>query len=412
MQRVKFIRETVSQLLGAAWVAVLLFLVLCFTAWRPLAPGTFAALALAGLLIAWVFERPRLRLVLQGQRLLLGSAVLTVLAICADGWALGLLHPERASLALPAQLGLLLCIAPIAVLLSDPRRMRATVAVFAALAVVHIAVLPMESITGQPFFTWGEDLYPRQSGPLAFQARGLAWQVVYFPGLLMSTFYLAAGLLGEERPGGWTFGPRSWLAASLVWAAALACLQSRSALAGALAASALGLFAFARARSAHVWLALAAVVAGGAALFWFLFSENKSGGGLRAAYVALYFRRALDPEWVWTGRGYTIDADPDMQVPGQQYLVHSHNDFAQVFFTWGLPALLAYLCFWAALVRMAWRSWRAGRYWPTLALVACAPSFLTDLGLHHLQKAAFLAVLAGMAAARAAGEPVPAPLRP
>jgi hypothetical protein len=396
------LREWVAQALGAAWLAVFLFLALRFATVRPLAPAAFAAMALGGMAYAAVFERERLRLVLVEQRLLLGAALLTVAAILAAGALLAWRMPERPSLPLPAQLGMLLCIAPLAVMLGNRRRLQAMVLLFAALSAAHLFALPFEAVTGEPVFGWGEALYPRDLGPLHFQARGMAWQIVYFPGVYMALFYFAAGGLGEERLfGRWTFGPRSWLAVSLAWTAAVACLQSRSALAGALAASLLGLVAFGHVRRPRLWIAAGAIALAGLALFAWLFSENKSSGSLRWAYLALYVQRSFDPAWLLTGRGYTHSADPEMQVPGLQFVVHSHNDFAQVFFTWGLPVLLAYGFFWFALMRLAWRSWQASRYWPALALVACAPSFLTDLGLHHHEKTAMLAIFAGMAIALA-----------
>ncbi|MES3004036.1 MAG: O-antigen ligase family protein [Pseudomonadota bacterium] len=408
MQNTSSARERLCTALAVAWLAVFLFLALFFSSARPAPPPSFWVLALVGMLQGWVFQRDQLFAVLRSQWLLLGCALLTVLALFGSGAWLTLTRPAHFTMPLPPHIGMLLCIAPMAVMLSRRRGLQVTALVLAAVVLVHLVALPWEALSGEVFVAGAEALYPRDMPPLHFQAHGLAWQVYYFPGLMMASFYLAAGVIGEERQfGPWRFSARSWLAASLVWAAAIACLQSRSALAGALASTLLGAVALAHTRRPRLWLGLLAVGVVGAMVFAYLFSANKSSGALRAAYVALYFRHGFDAEWLWTGRGYTIFPALDMQVPGLQYLDHSHNDFAQVLFTWGIPGLAAYLAFWAALLRLVWQSWRQGRHWPALALLACAPSFYTDLGLHFHEKVSFLVVLAAMAVACA----TPPPLR-
>ncbi len=144
-----------------------------------------------------------------------------------------------------------------------------------------------------------------------------------------------------------------------------------------------------------------------AAIYWQLFAENKSGADLRIAYFKLYVREALDWRWIATGRSYYLDPDLRMMVPGMQMLQHSHNDIAQIVFSWGLPGLLAYLAFWVALVRLVYTRFVAqGEYWPACALVALFPNMVTDLGFQHYEKAAFLVLLAAMCMA-CAGRPRP-----
>jgi hypothetical protein len=384
-------------MLALAWLGIaVVLLVTSATAAFP-RENAFLGLALAGWLYCATFERATLRELWREHRLPIASAALVVASMFATGWVLQATKPGRLYFPQPAQTGLLLCIAPLAVLLRRPLHLRIVTAALAALTLWHLLALPVEAMTGHKWSWHVPDLLPRPLGPLNYQASGLAWQAYYFPGLYLGAFYLAAGAIGEERVfGGPRFTPRTWLVASLAWALAVACVQSRSALAGALAASLLGFVAFGQRRNARWWLVVATVSLAGAALFWYLFSENKSGPGLRWVYLVEYLKRSFDAGWVWTGRGYTIHPDPSIQVPGWQYLHHSHNDIAQVFFAWGLPTLILYLLFWFALARLALRAWRQARYWPVLSLVAVGPNLLTDLGFHHFEKVAFIALLAGM----------------
>lgn len=394
--------RAVVRAIAVTWLAVFLFFILCFGSVRQLQPGAFAGLALSGLLYCAFFDRKEYFAMVRSQGLLLFAALLVVVAISVAGWMLHLRVPDRLGPPLPAQIGLLLCLTPLAVILKDRKRLQIATVVFAGISLLHAFALPIEAMTGVMLDAQGEDLLPRNLGPLQYQARGLAWQVYYFPGVFLSLFYLAAGAVGEEGVfGDWQMGPRTWLFGSIVWTAAVACLQSRSAFAGALAASVLGWLMVARARAAYLWLVGVGVVTVGLALFWYMFAENKSSPGLRIAYLALYLQRSFDVEWLWTGRGYTEWPDPTMLVPGYQHLHHSHNDLVQVFFTWGLPSLLAYLLFWLALLRLVARFWRQGRHWPVLTLVAVGPSLTTDLGLHNVEKTASIALLAAMCMALA-----------
>ena len=396
-----FIHWLAVRAIPMAWLMVLLFLMLFFGSVRQLHANAYTALAVAGLLYCLFFERNQWRALVGEHRALLTAAVLVVLLIAASEAALLWRLPQRRVTPLPSQVGLLLCIAPLAVILRDRTRLRALAAVLVALSLYHVVTLPLEAITGTVFHTQTEALFPREMGPLNYQAHGLAWQVYYFPGLLLGLFFLASGLVVEEGVvRRWTVRPGAWLAAGIAWTAAIACIQSRSALAGTAAATALGYVALSGNRRAlRTWLVLGALAILGVALYLYLFVDNKSSFGLRWEFMKLFWRHGWDAEWLWTGRGYRIDPDPEMQLPGLQTLLHSHNDIIQVFFTWGVPVLVAYVALWALVVRLAVRFWRDGRYWPVLALVAVGPSFLTDLGLHNVEKASFLAVLAGMAMA-------------
>jgi hypothetical protein len=144
------------------------------------------------------------------------------------------------------------------------------------------------------------------------------------------------------------------------------------------------------------WLLLIACV-GATAIYYVYMSETKTGAGLRLAYMKFYLREALDWHWLATGRAYPGFIESPALVRGQAPLTHSHNDLVQVFFSWGLPGLLAYLAFWAGLLRLIYTRFAVrGEYWPALALVAVVPNMITDLGFHFFEKASFLVILAAM----------------
>ena len=110
------------------------------------------------------------------------------------------------------------------------------------------------------------------------------------------------------------------------------------------------------------------------------------------AYLRLYLSKSLEWDWLATGRGFYYD--PQLVAPGWQPLDHSHNDFVQVLYSWGLVTLVAYLAFWAALLRLIYSSFLVHKeYWPLAALVVVLPSMHTDLGLHHFEKTMLLVIL-------------------
>ncbi|MDB5870977.1 MAG: hypothetical protein JWQ07_419 [Ramlibacter sp.] len=387
----------IDRFIPGFWLAVFVALGVTLASPMPAQPGAYPLLAFAGLLYCGAFQRESLLHLLRRHRLIFGSLLLMIAAIVVSELAALARDAGRAAAPLPAQVGLLLCLAPFAVLLQDSRRMRFVTGVFVALCLWHLVAMPVEAVSGAKVSWHGIDLLPRHLGPLNYQASGLAWQAYYFPGLFMPLFYLAAGAILERQVWGrWEFNPRTWLVASVLWLLPVACVQSRSAFAGALAATLVGLLAARKRRDARFWLAIGAVALVGVAVFWYLFSDNKSGPGLRWAYFKLFIAESLRWPWTLVGRGYTIYPDPQMQVPGLQFLQHSHNDIAQVLFTWGVPTALAYLAFWAGLLQLIYkRFWKQGEYWPALALIAAAPNMVTDLGFHHYEKAVFMVLLAG-----------------
>jgi hypothetical protein len=330
-----------------------------------------------------------------------------VLAIVLAEGSLAVRGLRRSPGPLPAQVGMLLCLAPLALFLQSRWLVRASVLLFAGFCLWHLIALPVEAVEGTRLGWHDMPLHQRHWGPFEYQAAGLAWQVYFFTGLYLAMFYLALGPATEE--GLWprlVIPPFVQFLLGLLWLAVISGLQSRSAFAGVLAATLAGGIASMGGRSRRPWLAIALAGVAGAILYWLLFNENKSPPGLRWAYLQLFVQRSLEWPWVLTGRSYSVVPDGGMAVPGLEFLPHSHNDLAQVLFFWGLPVLLVYLLTWGALLRLAWTGfWRHGRRWPVLAFVAVLPSMMTDLGFHHYEKAAFMVVLGGLCMALAGPRP-------
>jgi hypothetical protein len=273
--------------------------------------------------------------------------------------------------------------------------MRAVVGLFCAISVWHLFAMPIEAVLGAKLSWHPSQLLPRVAGPLNYQASGLAWQAPFFPGLFLPLFYLAWGPVYEKRVFPGLALPRAtMLALPLLWLIPVAGVQSRSAFAGAMAAALLALITSRRTRQMRTWVAAGLLAAFAAGIYWYLFAENKTGAELRIAYFKLYLRESLDWRWLATGRSMYVETGPGMKVPGMTPLHHSHNDMVQIFYSWGLPGLLAYLSLWVALLKRVYsRFWVNGEYWPACALVALFPSMVTDVGFQHYEKAAFLVLL-------------------
>ena len=398
----------IARSFATPWLTAFLFLAFKGATVAP--PSNAALFTLAASGGAWllVFERAQARQLWDEHRAML-LAVLLLAAAILFSEAVGKLRGAAPAHPLPPQAALLLCLPPLALLLRDERTLRAVVLVFAAVCAWHLVAMPLEAVTGLKASWHPIELLPREAGPFHYQASGLAWQAYYFPGLFLPLFYLAWGPVFERRVfAGWPLSRRAMLALPLVWLVPALSVQSRSAFAGALAAALLAIVGASRTRRARTWFALAVLALLGAAVFWLLFAENKSGAELRVAYFKHYMRAAMDWQWLATGRSYYLDPDLRMMVPGMQMLQHSHNDIAQIFYSWGLPGLAAYVAFWVALVRLVWARFVArGEWWPACALVALFPNMVTDLGFQHYEKAAFLVLLAALCLA-CAGRPRPA----
>jgi hypothetical protein len=388
---------TVARTFAAAWLAGFLYLALHGT--TVLAPNNIGLWGLAASGSAWfaVFGRDRIAPLAREHTGLLAAVLLLAVAILVSEMA-GRWRGEAPAHPLPPQAGLLLCLPPLALLLTEQANLRAVVLVFAAFCLYHFVAMPLEATTGVKVSWHRIELLPRDAGPLHYQASGLAWQAYYFPGLFLPLFWLAWGPLYEQRVlPRWPHSRATMLALPLLWLIPAASVQSRSAFAGQLAAALLAIVGSSRTRRLRTWLAIGLLGALAAAVYWELFAQNKSGADLRIAYFNHYMRAALDWHWLATGRSFYLDPDLRMMVPGMQMLQHSHNDIAQIFYSWGLPGLATYIAFWVVLVRLVvTRFVRHGTYWPACALVALFPNMVTDLGFQHYEKAAFLVLLAAL----------------
>lgn len=377
-----------------SWVAA--FLALCSYGtsldawlWKPL-------LILAGAGWSWILATraaPSLQLWRNDWLLALGSVMLAGVICVSDraSLAAGLVpaHP------LPPQPALLLCLVPLAAMLHNAPLQRTLVGVFAVFCAWHFVSMPLEAVTGLKISWHAAAPLPRDAGPLHFQASGLAAHATVFAGFFLPLFYLAWGPADEmrrEREG--RLLTRLWRALPLVWVLVAMCVQSRSALAGAVAAALIAWTFDGRTPSRRTFVAAAAVALGAVLAYFALFASNKSGGDLRAAYAAFYLRAAFDGPALVFGHGLQVPAPPHLTVPGLQPLGHSHNDLVQVLYSWGLLSLAAYVAFLFALGRLVWNRALSGSVWPLCAAVALLPSLVTDLGLQMFEKSAFLVWLA------------------
>jgi hypothetical protein len=185
-----------------------------------------------------------------------------------------------------------------------------------------------------------------------------------------------------------------------LWLVPVACVQSRSAFAGSLLALLLTVMSQVRNKTRLLYIFVPALLIGGL-LYLYLFSGGKSGPDLRIMYLKHYFLSALQWPVVVTGKGFFL-ADPTMVIPGVPPVGHSHNDLVQILFSWGMPALLAYLAFWAGLIKLIYRKFvQTAEYWPVYALAAVLPAMVTDLGFQLFEKAAFIVFLTALCIALA-----------
>jgi hypothetical protein len=400
-----------------AWIGVFAFLAMKGSSPIPTPLPWLLWLAAAGFLYCSIYCRTELSGLFSGHRLLMGGLLGLALAIAISETIARVIDVPLLPPFFPAQIGLVLCAAPLAVLLMEPRWMRALALVFLAVCGWHFVALPVEAVSGAKL-TWHTvaPQIPRPAGPLKFQAAGLALQAYYFAGLFAPMLYLAAGPLFEHRP--WSgHEPRRRLIAalSLAWLIPCACVQSRSLFAGALAASLFYLVASRGGGHVRRWLLAAGLAAIALAGYWYLFSANKSGFNLRWLYLRLYWHKAWEWPWVVFGRGLSFEPNLAMLIPGVDPITHSHNDIVQMLYTWGIATLLCYAVFWVGLLKLIGRSF-VGRkqYWPVCALLVAVPSMITDLGFEHYEKAAFLVILAAfcMALTRVAPTPDAQPATP
>ena len=384
------------------WLAIFTFLMVTRATVSPPAAMFFLALAILGGVYLALTSPARLWQLLKTYRLVF--LALLVFAICivwseAHAWK----GESRDFLAsVPTQVGVLFCIPTLVLFLQDRQLLRLLIGVFLAISVWHFIAMPVEAVYGLKIGWHPAALVPRAAGPLVYQASGLAADSFFFSGLFQGMFYAAVGVAYSRQ----LFGQKIIISDAVLllltalWLIPVACVQSRSAFAGSLLALLLTLMSQVYGRKRLLYIFIPTLLVGGL-LYLYLFSGGKSGPDLRITYLKHYFLSALQWPGVLTGKGF-IRADYSMVIPGISPVGHSHNDLVQILFSWGMPALLAYLAFWAGLLHLIYQQFiKKAEYWPAYALVAVLPAMVTDLGFQLFEKAAFVVFLTALCLALA-----------
>ena len=384
------------------WLAIFTFLMVTRATVSPPAAMFFLALAISGGMYLALTSPTRLWQLLKTYCLLF--VALLVFAICivwSEAHALKG-EPRDFLASVPTQVGVLFCIPTLALFLQDRQLLRLLTGVFLAISAWHFVAMPIEAVYGLKTGWHPAVLAPRAAGPLVYQASGLAADSFFFSGLLQGMFYMAVGVVYSRQLFGQktTISDAALLVLTALWLIPVACVQSRSAFAGSLLALLLTLMSQVHHRRRLLQFFIPALLIGGL-LYLYLFSGGKSGPDLRIIYLKHYFLSALQWPGVLTGKGF-IRADYSMVIPGVSPVGHSHNDLVQILFSWGAPALLAYLAFWAGLLRLIYQKFiKKAEYWPVYALVAVLPAMVTDLGFQLFEKAAFIVFLTALCLALA-----------
>ena len=385
-----------------AWMAVFTFLMVTRASVGPSSVTLFLALAVSsGAYLAWKMPG-RLWPLLQTYCFIF--LALLAFAICivgseASAWK-G--RPEDFLVSLPAQVGVVFCVPALVLFLQNRQLLRLLIGVFLTISVWHFVAMPIEAVFGLKTGWHPAALVPRAAGPLVYQASGLAADSFFFSGLFQGMFYMAVGVVYTRRLFGQkvTISSTALLLLTALWLIPVACVQSRSAFAGSLAALLLTVLSQVHDKKRLLQILIPTLLVGGL-LYAYLFSGGKSGLDLRTLYLKHYFLSALQWPGILMGKGF-VRADYSMVIPGTTPVGHSHNDLVQILFSWGLPALLAYMAFWAGLVHLIYQQFvKKAEYWPVYALVAALPAMVTDLGFQLFEKAAFIIFLTALCMALA-----------
>ncbi len=391
-----------TKLFPIAWLAIFTFLMVTRASVSPPVAMFFFALAVSGGVYLALTTHARLWRLLQTHFFIFSA--LLAFAVCivwseAYAWK-GKAWDFLASV--PTQVGVLFCIPTLALFLQDRQLLRFLVGLFLALSAWHFIAMPIEAVYGLKTGWHPAALVPRAAGPLAYQASGLAADSFFFSGLFQSMFYMAVGLVYSRQ----LFGQKiiisdsALLLLTALWLIPVACVQSRSAFAGSLLALLLTVMSQVHDKKRLLQIFVPTLLVGGL-LYLYLFSGGKSGPDLRIIYLKHYFLNALQWPGILIGKGFIL-ADRSMVIPGVSPVGHSHNDLVQILFSWGMPALLAYMAFWAGLIKLIYQKFaQKAEYWPIYALVAVLPAMITDLGFQLFEKAAFIAFLTALCMALA-----------
>lgn len=413
--------STVYRHLPAVWLLVFLWAVIGYSSASPPAAWALGMLGFSGLAIAAATDWAVLALLWHRSKWLWTAwGLVGVGATVAELWA----SPGNYShfiQTLSPQAGLVWCLPALSVFMLDIKMRSWTIAALAALCVWHAVTVPLEAITGLRIGWLTYEVVVRPFGLLTYQSAGLSSHPYLFAGFYLPIFYVVWGgcrshVLTYTARTNHVWIWRSYLLLPWFWLVIAACLQSRSAFAGALTAACLCSF-LARAPSQPRGSIRSGVeTAGripsfktkhwiGVVLFifamtvianWFLNLGNKSGLGLRAAYWQVYLDAAFQWPNVLIGHGFLNDRS-HLAVAGMPYIWHSHNDWLEVVYSWGLMTLIPYLVFMIGLARLLIQRWRESEVWLLAAAVSVLPTMVTDLGLHHYEKAVLMTLIAALA---------------
>jgi hypothetical protein len=395
------LQANLSTWIGDFWAAAFLFVLITESSMFKPDDRRFFLFLIAGSLYLAIFERPRaLKLLSEYRALLMAFLGLGLsIAVCEliSTW---LYHHDNTRLFIPYQVPMLLCAPILAAIWIRDRPLKWSFFCFTAIVVWHYLALPIEALTSWRLSWHPDAVKVREQWGLKFQASGLAHSNAYFAGLMFPLFYLTLGpLRSQSIPIPLAIQKRLTLRTSAVlaflWIIVCLAAQSRSIFIGSLLASTLFIFGDSKkarklAKKFIPWILLI-----GAGIY-IGFLSGKSSATLRWVFIELYFRESLKWPYIIWGHGQPYNNN-HLGVPGYQFLVHSHNDFAQVAFWWGWATLLTYLIFWYQLLRRIWRDYvKRWEVWPLAAVLAVLPHFLSDLGLHHFEKVAFIVILSAL----------------
>lgn len=404
------------------WLLTLLCAVIGFSSAKPPSAWWLSLLGLSGLAIAVLTDRITLIFLWRSQKLLWTAWALVGVGAAAAEWWASAGNYNHFFRTLSPQAGLVWCLPALSVFMAHAKIRAWTVIALATLCAWHAVTIPLEAVTGIRIGWLTYEVVVRQFGWLTYQPAGLSSHPYLFAGFYLPIFYLAWGsFLSNVRTycdrtqSPWVW--RCYLILPWFWLAIAACLQSRSSFVGTLAATCLCTFfsgpvsqtpdqSGATAQGSSFghdlkkrwrWFGMALAIVGAATIaYWLLTLSNKTGLGLRAAYWQVYLDAAIKWPAVIAGHGFLSDRS-NLAIPGLPYIWHSHNDLLEILYSWGSITLLPYLVFMATLTCLLFRRWREGQTWLLSAAVCVFPSMVTDLGLHHYEKANLMMLLAAFA---------------
>ena len=294
------------------------------------------------------------------------------------------------------QAGLILCWPMLTVCFANKNFKKLFLCFLVLVAIWHFFAVPIEGFTGKKL-TWHS--FTQMPGGFGYQASGLAFGRVYFAGFYIPLFFTALGALATGEIFKNFKISKHWVAfLCLAWLFPAVCCASRSGLIGAtLGGVVLSAFFYKRANFA-LWavgiLSLIALLVSQLPIFKFSLFARYSGDFIaRFSTLVLYIEKtSVWPSFVF-GHGSTFDhaAGGFLDPPS---VGHSHNDWVETYFLWGLPAVIAYFSIWFQILKLMFFNFKKSYYfWPVATIIALFPNLMTDLGFTHFEKAQLIGFL-------------------